>query len=281
MESRHLHLQALEANTPSILNKKRLFEPPPSFWDNLSKHVLSTSTLREFDRRTTPLVHIVSPNPYFPPDDSLPLIKRFCRRGGPSLAAMVGVCIGMIDRPTNVSSEGLLYPAPPATPINTSHLEEPEATDPEISSTMAYTAAWEQHMIDHSIFPPRYHLTQKPANLGDIQTMLKRRRPSLDQARFSDDGFSKLEKNNEEAKSKSSALTLVFSTFIGKLDIPHVQNSSFQNLRYLTDGSIPMPRPEFYDEAHPLKIGWELQEDLAKLIMPSTNPSVPILPTFW
>ncbi len=135
-------------------------------------------------------------------------------------------------------------------------------------------------MIDHSIFPPRYHLTQKPANLGDIQTRLKRRRPSLDQARFSDDDFSEFEKNNEEAKSKSSALALVFSTFIGKLDIPHVQKSSFQNLRCLTDGSIPMPRPEFYDGAHPSKIGWELQEDLAKLIMPSTNPSVPILPTF-
>lgn len=41
-----------------------------------------------------------------------------------------------------------------------------------------------------------------------------------------------------------------------------------------------MLRPEFYDGAPPSKIGWELQEDLAKLIMPSGNPSVPILPTF-
>lgn len=105
-------------------------------------------------------------------------------------------------------------------------------------------------MIDHSIYPPRYHLTQKPANLGDIQTRLKRRRPSLVQSRFSDDDFPEFEKNNEKATSKSSALTLVFPTFIGKLDLPHVQNSSFQNIRHLTDGSIPMPRPEFYDGAH-------------------------------
>lgn len=41
-----------------------------------------------------------------------------------------------------------------------------------------------------------------------------------------------------------------------------------------------MLRPEFYDGAPPSKIGWELQEDLAKLIMPSNNPSVPILPNF-
>lgn len=145
---------------------------------------------------------------------------------------------------------------------------------------MAYTAALEQQLIDHFIYPPCYHLTQNPANLGDIQTRLNRRRPSLDQSCFSDDDYSEILKKDGEDKSKSSSQSLVFSTFIGKLDIPHVQGISLKNLAHLTDGSIHKPRLEFYDGVHPSKLGWELREDFAKFIEPSNNPSVPILPTF-
>lgn len=91
MEPQNSIPEAANTNAPSKTNKKRQFELPPSFWDNLSKHVISPSTLREFDRRTTPRVHIISPNANFLADDSLPLINRFCRQGGPSLAAIVGV----------------------------------------------------------------------------------------------------------------------------------------------------------------------------------------------
>lgn len=109
-------------------------------------------------------------------------------------------------------------------------------------------------MIDHFIYPPRYHLTQKPANLGDIKARLNRRRPSLDQSRSSDDDYSEFLKTNREAESKSSAQALVFSTLIGKLDIPHTQDISFHNLLALTDGTIPMPKPEVDDGAYPSNI---------------------------
>lgn len=99
MELPHSVPQAADANAPSKPNKKRLFNPPPSFWDNLSQHVLSASTLREFDRRTTPRVHLVSSNADLIADDSLPLINRFCRQGGPSLAAIVGASINMVGQP--------------------------------------------------------------------------------------------------------------------------------------------------------------------------------------
>lgn len=67
---------------------------------------------------------------------------------------------------------------------------------------------------------------------------------------------------------------------MGEVNIPHVQNISFMNLAHLTDGTIHKPRPEFYDGVHPSKIELELREDLANLKEPSSNPSVPILPTF-
>ena len=103
MELQPLAPEVADATTPKE-NKKRLFDPPPSFWDNLSQIELCASSLREFDRRTTPLVHPVSSNAYTLAEYSLPIIKRFCRQGGPSLAAIGGVSIGIIDQPIYVSS---------------------------------------------------------------------------------------------------------------------------------------------------------------------------------
>ena len=108
---------------------------------------------------------------------------------------------------------------------------------------MTYTGPWEQQLIDFHFYPPHNRLTQTPANLDDIKAKLSCRRLSLDQPRFSDDDYSKFKKNNDDVESKSAAQTLVFSTLVGDLDIPHEQNMTFSNLKPLTDDSIPMPRP--------------------------------------
>ena len=142
---------------------------------------------------------------------------------------------------------------------------------------MAYTAPWEQHLIDFGIYFDGYNRTQAPTNLSDIQARLKRRRPLL--GNFDDDYQEFLEKN-EEVNSKKSAMALVISTLLGNLEIPHEQGILFSNLTSLTDGSIPMPKPDFYDGLHPSAIECGLREDLAKFIMPSNNPSAAILPTF-
>lgn len=130
------------------------------------------------------------------------------------------------------------------------------------------------------MYPPYYDLTQYPANLGEIKVKLGRRRPSLDQSQFSDDDYSEFLRNKREAKSKSSALALVFSTLIGRLDIPHGQNISFRNLRHLTEEKFPLPRPDFYDGTQPSTLVCQVPQGLAKFLMPSTNPSAPVLPTF-
>ena len=261
-----------EANTrtPSESNKKHQFNPPPSFWDNLSKHELTASTLREFDRRTTPRVHLPPSNAHFPDEISLPLFKRFCPHGGPSLAGIAGVSRITIDQLIYISSNGLQYPGPPATPIPKSHSEEPD-------EIMAYTGPWEQHLNDFGIHYGGHLPSHSPTNLSDIQARLKRRRPSLDN---SDDDYPEFLEKNYEANSKSSAMSLMISTFLGNLDIPHEQGILFSNLTGLTDGSIPMPKPVFYDGSHPSSIEYGLREDLAKFIMPSNNPSAAILPTF-
>ena len=75
-------------------------------------------------------------------------------------------------------------------------------------------------------------------------------------------------------------MTLVTSTLLGNLDIPHEQGISFGNLNYLTDGSIPMPTTDFYDGSPPSAIECGLREEVGKFIIPSNNPSAAILPTF-
>lgn len=151
--------------TPSIPNKKRLFEPPPSFWDNLSKHGQSVSTLREFDRRTTPLVHIVSSKPIFPASRLFAnLSNAFCRRGGPSLAAILGVGIGMIDRPINKCI--FWRPIISRTTSNTSHQHKPFGRirshwSWDFLHNCVHCRVGAAYYLIISIYPPRYHLTQK------------------------------------------------------------------------------------------------------------------------
>lgn len=85
--------------------------------------------------------------------------------------------------------------------------------------------------------------------------------------------FSEFDRNNGEAKSKSSALTLVFSTFIGKLDIPHVQNRSFQTIRHLTDGRILCQGRGSYDGALDRSFG--VSDDLWAVDM-FASPIIPM-----
>ena len=142
---------------------------------------------------------------------------------------------------------------------------------------MAYTGPWEQHLIDLGIHFDGYDRTQAPPKFSDIHAMLKRRRPSLDN---SDDDYQEFLEKIEEVNAKKSAMTLVISTLLGNLDIPYEQNILFSNLTSLTDGSIYVPKLEFYDGSHPSMIEFGLREDLAKFIMPSNDPSAAILPTF-
>ena len=87
-------------------------------------------------------------------------------------------------------------------------------------------------------------------------------------------------KKSEEAKPKSSAMTLIISTLLGNLDITHEQGILFSNLAYLTDGFQSLLKPDFYDGSHPSTIECGLLEEVKKLIMLSKNPSAAILPTF-
>ena len=162
------------------------------------------------------------------------------------------------------------YPGPPATPIPKSHSEEPD-------EIMAYTGSWEQKPIKNRIYPNGHPKTQALTNLSEIQAMLNRPRPSLDN---SDDDYPEFQKKSEEAKSKSSAMTLVISTLLGNLDIPHEQGILFSNLAYLTDDFQSLPKPDFYDGSHLSTIECGLLKEVKKFIMPSKNPSAAILPTF-
>ena len=79
----------------SSASSVRHHEPSPEFWDRLSRAFLSRRALWEFDRRTVGQSHPAAPPA--PASRDLPLgpqltrLKRFARRGGPSLTHLRGV----------------------------------------------------------------------------------------------------------------------------------------------------------------------------------------------
>ena len=58
--------------------------------------------------------------------------------------------------------------------------------------TSAYDAAFEQHLIDHNIYPETYNDDgdpEEPANVEDIKRRLTQRRPSLSSSCFTREDF--------------------------------------------------------------------------------------------
>ena len=117
--------------------------------------------------------------------------------------------------------------------------------------TSPYDRAFEQHLIDHRIYPSRYRHTdgknvQEPDNVEELRTMLARPRASLSPSRFTDRKWEDFELVNEQAMTEDSVMSKAFPIIAGTADVPYQENLLFGNLKELTDGSITQAQPDVY-----------------------------------
>ena len=151
----------------------------------------------------------------------------------------------------------------------------------------AYNRNFQQHFIDHGIYPHGYYNDSDddgsiyPSNWEEINERLAQPRPSLSPSRFTREEFRKFEKTNMQALTESKVMSKAFPIIAGTADIPSQENLRFGNLKDLTDDSITKAQPDFYDGVRPEKLNKQLREEFGPYIVPSTNSAAPCLPNFF
>ncbi|KAF4468245.1 hypothetical protein FALBO_4864 [Fusarium albosuccineum] len=277
---------------------------PPQFWDNLSQPVLTKNALQELNRRTTT---VSSPRSYIddlrhrprtrralaarretsapsaqeflrqssPADQAR--VRRFARHGGPSLEDIRGHrCPSRHDMSSSHTSLGRRKRG--------SHSPDKSNTT-TTRSTGPYDRAFQQHLIDHNVFPPGYeypdgHEPSEPDNIDEIRQVLEQPRASLSPSRFTKDNFKKFRRADDHATKESRVTSSVIPIIEGEpgdtkcvaSDIP------FTNLDHLTDGSLVYAKPDLYYGARPEQLHKEVRRALDDHIVPSTQEDLPILP---
>ena len=151
--------------------------------------------------------------------------------------------------------------------------------------TSAYDPGFEQHLIDHGIYPHAYGNDDDrlvyPDNWEEINERLAQPRRSLSPSRFPREEFRKFEKANMQALTETKVMSKAFPFISGTADIPSQENLIFGNLKDLTDGSITKAQPDFYDGAAPDESNKQIRADLGPYIVPSSNTTAPCLPNFF
>ena len=159
--------------------------------------------------------------------------------------------------------------------------------------TSAYDAVFEQHLINHGIYPDGYdgahtddddddddHGPPRPDNWEDINHRLMQPRSSLSPSCFSKSDFRRFQRTNREALSEAKVMSSVLPVIAGNANIPSQENILYNNLTPLTDGTITTPKPDFYDGARPGQVDQKVREELGPFIVPSKGPA-PILPNLF
>ena len=145
----------------------------------------------------------------------------------------------------------------------------------------AYDPAFEQHLIDHGIFPAGYGSAkdiQKPHNWEELNAKLALPRAS---SLFTYDDFLAFLDKNKEALTEAQVMSEAIPIIAGAADIPSGKNLRFTNLKDLTDNSLVQAQPDFYDGSRPEELNKEIREEFGPYIVPSTNTAAPCLPNFF
>jgi len=162
--------------------------------------------------------------------------------------------------------------------------EKESNTSSTTRKSSAYNRDFEQHLIDHDIYPEEYDNdedSEEPANMEDINQRLAQSRSSLSSSRFTREQFLNFKKKNREALTENKVMSKVFPIIAGTADIPSLKNLSFGNFKDLTDGSITKGQPDFYDGSRPANLDKRIRDELGPYVVPSTNTAAPCVPNFY
>jgi len=162
---------------------------------------------------------------------------------------------------------------------------EPEQTN-KTKSTTPYDPAFQQHLIDHGVFPPKYSppngaSVPKPENIGEVRKALGQRRASLSSGQIDLEVlFEKFERADTTAAEECQVMASVIPIIKGDTGDPRSSASDiqFSNLEHLTDGSIVSAKPDTYDGARPEQLSKAIRTELENLVVPSAQHDLPVAP---
>ncbi|RWA08507.1 hypothetical protein EKO27_g6590 [Xylaria grammica] len=314
-------LPSATTTEPSPKKRKLAFptRPPPAFWDNLSEIPLTRSALRELDRRNTAASSPTTALRPCPPrrprtrrtaseqeaarlsiqpatqylgrcsQDELGRIRSFARRGGPDLSdirahhyepTVVASASGMSSGHSSLGRRKRGSAAPTKSTLT------PQTTSTK--STGPYDRAFQQHLIDHGVYPPRYKYpdarkTLAPENLEEIMQIMARPRPSLSPSRFTQGDFDKFEQADADAAKEWQVTSTVIPIIEGEVGDSKCVSGQipFTNLGHLTDGSLVPGNPDRYYGARPEQLDRRARTELNRHIVPSTQHDLPVAPNFF
>lgn len=272
-------------NTDSSSLGTGWFEYLPEFWDKLSKIPLIYEAVKELQRRT-------HTRPSFPPppklaQDSTPPIApttsrelaRFARHGGPDLRDLRGY-----PAPNN-GSAGIMsssaHSKAKSKSTNPTSLGTSSESARSAKSKSAYNRAFDLHLTENKIHAT--HSSRKPANLDEIRTALRARRPSLSPSNFPDAAFEAFEAADSRTLDEEEVLHDVIPTIMGPTqdDHPLARKTKCTNFEPLTGDKLAPALPDIYFGARPQSLDRSVREKLGRHIMPSTMEEKPLAPNFF
>ncbi|MCJ1449359.1 MAG: hypothetical protein MMC23_009879 [Stictis urceolatum] len=286
-------------------SKKQKASPPAEFWDNLSIIWLTKRALKELDRRNIATV----PHPTQSPRRQRPAtralrksrssllsateylrrcepgalkdIKAFAKQGGPDLSSLRNhrepVCNTMSS---NQSSRRNIRASSSGT--------KPTTNTTRTKSTGTYDRDFQQHLIDHGIYPDKYEYpdgseTVEPMEWEEINQRLAQPRPSLSPSQFSDGKFKKFARADAHVSKEKQVSESVIPIIEGKIPDSKCRSGGipFNNLDPLTDGTLKPGNPDIFYGARPEQLDRKVRQELEGLIVPSTQHDLPIAPNFF
>ncbi|KAG8415312.1 hypothetical protein J3458_009170 [Metarhizium acridum] len=253
-------------------SRKRNFSP--AFWDNLSKVSLTPRALRELDRRNS-----THPFPTIVPTEAYATdIARFARRGGPDLRYLRRY---PFPKPIEAMSSSLSSTSRSRRTRSTAATSVGSKT----RKSSAYNDDFEQHLVDHGIYPEGYEhpescSTPEPANSSLTHQELLNSRASLSPSVFTESVFRDFKRKNK-TKSEGSVMRNVIPMIAGSTNIANEGDMPFTNLLSLTDDSTVKVVPDFFDGARASEVHGKVRHTLNELIVPTKHANVPIAPNFF
>ncbi|MCJ1443796.1 MAG: hypothetical protein MMC23_004296 [Stictis urceolatum] len=155
-------------------------------------------------------------------------------------------------------------------------------------STGTYDRDFQQHMIDHGIYPARYKypdgsVIPKPDRWEEINQILAQPRPSLSPSQFSDGAFEDFAIADTHAAKEKQVSESVIPIIEGRTADRKCRLGGipFNNLDPLTDGTLKPGNPDIFYGARPEQLDRRVRKDLGGQIIPSTQHDLPIAPNFF
>ncbi|KAH8587339.1 hypothetical protein B0O99DRAFT_678204 [Bisporella sp. PMI_857] len=255
------------------------------FYDSLSKLWLTRRALKELDRRTS---QINRPQPAAAPrhvhqESTLKQIKRFAKHGGPDLRDLRGYP-APADVHISHTMSSSRYPRSPGSKQTKS--TAPTSASSKSRRSSAYDNDFEQHLIDHSVYPKGYSYldnreTPEPGNTESLYRILSQPRLSLSPSHFTTANFRAFERKNDGVIDEGEVMRDLIPIICGESDIPNKQNLQFTRLEPIAGGATVDGKPDFYDGARVEEIDKQVQEDLGSFIIPTRHRTAPVAPNFF